>query len=182
MELKNIPIEQLHISRLNMRHGKKSPDVSDILPSVREKGILLPLIVRPEDDGFGVIAGGRRYRYGAIIREEGGAFEPPLCAVMGVGDDAQALEISLIENFARRDPDPFSEYETFAKLIKCGRTIDGIAATFGITPQVVKQRLALANLLPKIKEAYRADEIDDETVRHLTMATKSQQKDWLKLF
>jgi len=182
MELKNIPIEQLHISKLNMRHGRKSPDVSDILPSVREKGILLPLIVRPEDGNFGVVAGGRRYRCGEIIVEEGGAFEPPLCAVMGEGDDAEALEISLIENFARRHPDPFSEYETFARLIKCGRTIDGVAATFGITPQAVKQRLALANLLPKIKEAYRAEEIDDETVRHLTMATKSQQKDWLKLF
>jgi ParB family chromosome partitioning protein len=182
VELKHIPIEQLHISKLNMRYGRKSPDVSDILPSVREKGILLPLIVRPEGNDFGIIAGGRRYRCGEIIREEGTPFAPPLCAVMGEGDDAEAIEISLIENFARRDPDPFSEYETFARLIKHGRTVDGIAATFGITPQTVKQRLALANLLPKIKEAYRAEEIDDETVQHLTMATKTQQKEWLKLF
>lgn len=77
MELKNIPIEQLHISKLNMRYGRKSPDVSDILPSVREKGILLPLIVRPENGGFGIVAGGRRYRCGEIIREEGGEFAPP---------------------------------------------------------------------------------------------------------
>lgn len=182
MELKNIPLEQLHISKLNMRYGKKNPDVSDILPSIREKGILLPLIVRPEDNDFGVIAGGRRYRCGEIIRDEVGEFAPLLCAVMAEGDDADAIEISLIENFARRDPDPFSEYETFAKLVKAGRTVDGIAATFGVTPQTVKQRLALANLLPKIKEAYRAEEIDDETVQHLTMATKSQQKEWLALF
>ena len=182
MELKNIPIEQLHISKLNMRYGRKNPDVSDILPSVREKGILLPLIVRPEENGFGVVAGGRRYRCGEIIREEIGAFDPPMCAVMGEGDDAEALEISLIENFARRDPDPISEYETFARLVKCGRTVDHIAATFGVTPQTVKQRLALANLLPKIKDAHRAEDIDDETIQHLTMATKSQQKEWLKLF
>ncbi|HVT25490.1 MAG TPA: ParB/RepB/Spo0J family partition protein [Rhizomicrobium sp.] len=182
MELKTIPIEQLHISKLNMRYGRKNPDVSDILPSVREKGILLPLIVRPEDDGFGVIAGGRRYRCGEIIREEGTPFAPPLCAVMGEGDDAEAIEISLIENFARRDPDPFSEYETFARLVKAGRSVDGIAATFGVTPQTVKQRLALANLLPKIKDAYRAEDIDDETVQHLTMATKAQQKEWLALY
>jgi ParB family chromosome partitioning protein len=182
MELKNIPLEQLHISKLNMRYGRKSPDVSDILPSVREKGILLPLIVRPEDGSFGVVAGGRRYRCGEIIRDEGTPFASLLCAVMGEGDDAEAIEVSLIENFARRDPDPFSEYETFAKLIKCGRTVDGIGVTFGITPQTVKQRLALANLLPKIKEAYRAEEIDDETVQHLTMATKAQQKEWLALY
>ena len=182
MELKHIPIEQLHISKLNMRYGRKNPDVSDILPSIREKGILLPLIVRPEDNDFGVIAGGRRYLCGEIIAREGQKFDPPLCAVMADGDDAEAIEVSLIENFARRDPDPFSEYETFAKLIKCGRTVDGIAATFGVTPQTVRQRLALANLLPKIKDAYRAEDIDDETVQHLTMATRSQQKEWLALY
>lgn len=182
MELKHIPIEQLHISKLNMRYGRKNPDVSDILPSVREKGILLPLIVRPEDNDFGIIAGGRRYLCGEIIREEVGSFAAPLCAVMGEGDDAEAIEISLIENFARRDPDPISEYETFARLVKAGRSLDGIAATFGVTSQTVKQRLALANLLPKIKDAYRAEEIDDETIQHLTMATKAQQKEWLKLF
>jgi len=182
MELKTIPIEQLHISKLNMRYGRKNPDVSDILPSVRQKGILLPLIVRPEDDGFGVIAGGRRLRCGEIIRDEGIELAPPLCAVIGEGDDAEAIEISLIENFARRDPDPISEYETFARLVKAGRSLDGIAASFGVTPQTVKQRLALANLLPKIKDAYRAEAIDDETMQHLTMATKSQQKEWLALY
>lgn len=182
MEVKHIPLEQLHISKLNMRYGRKSPDVSDILPSVREKGILLPLIVRPEDNGFGVVAGGRRYRCGEIIREESGHFDAPRCYVMAEGDDADAIEISLIENFARRDPDPISEYETFARLVKAGRTVDGIAATFGVTPQTVKQRLALANLLPKIKDAYRAEELDDETIQHLTMATKAQQKEWLRLF
>jgi len=182
MELKHIPIEQLHISKLNMRYGRKNPDVSDILPSIREKGIIYPLIVRPEEDGFGVVAGGRRYRCGEIIQKETGSFAAPHCYVMAEDDDAEAVEISLIENFARRDPDPFSEYETFAKLVKCGRTTDGIAATFGVTPQTVKQRLALANLLPKIKDAYRADEIDDETIQYLTMATKAQQKEWLALF
>jgi ParB family chromosome partitioning protein len=182
MELRTIPIEQLHISKLNMRYGRKNPDVSDILPSVREKGILLPLIVRPEDEGFGVVAGGRRYRCGEIIREETGHFDAPRCYVMAEGDDAEAVEISLIENFARRDPDPISEYETFARLVKAGRTVDGIAPTFGVTPQTVKQRLALANHLPKIKDAYRAEEIDDETIQQLTMATNGQQREWLNLF
>ena len=98
------------------------------------------------------------------------------------GDDADAIEASLIENVARRNADPLTEYETFSRLIKEGRTIDGIAATFGITPLIVKQRLALANLLPKIKDAYRAEEIDAESIQHLTLATKVQQKEWLKLF
>jgi ParB family chromosome partitioning protein len=51
-----------------------------------------------------------------------------------------------------------------------------------MTNTMVKQRLALGNLLPKIRDAYRAEEIDDETVRHLTLASPGQQKKWLRLF
>jgi ParB family chromosome partitioning protein len=90
--------------------------------------------------------------------------------------------LSLLENVARRDPDPMREYETFVGLIKEGRTLDGIAATFGLTRTQVNQRLALGNLLPSIREAYRAEDVDDETVRHLTMASPTQQRKWLRLF
>ncbi|MER9527095.1 hypothetical protein NKI96_26540 [Mesorhizobium sp. M0292] len=53
--------------------------------------------------------------------------------------------------------------------------------TFGITDLKVKRILALGDLLPKIREAYRREEIDTEPVRHLTMSSKAQQKDWLAL-
>ncbi|TIT20060.1 MAG: chromosome partitioning protein ParB, partial [Mesorhizobium sp.] len=56
-----------------------------------------------------------------------------------------------------------------------------ISATFGITELQVKRSLALGELLPKIREAYRREEIDAETARYLTMASKAQQKDWLAL-
>ena len=56
-----------------------------------------------------------------------------------------------------------------------------IAATFALSPLQIKRILALGNLLPRIREAYRAEEIDAGTVRHLTLATKVQQKAWLAL-
>ena len=182
MEVKNIPIEQLHISKLNMRYGRKSPDVSDILPSIRAKGVLEPLIVRPEDGKYGVVAGRRRWFSLKAVKEKMGEVAPPPCAIIAEGDDAEAIEASLLENVARRDPDPMREYETFVRLIKEGRTVDGIAATFGMTVPQVRQRLALGNLLPKIRDAYRAEEVDDETVRHLTLASIAQQRKWLRLF
>lgn len=86
------------------------------------------------------------------------------------GDDAGALEASLIENFARLDPDEVSQWETFSRLIKEGRGVADIAATFGITELLVKRILALGDLLPKIREAYRREDIDAETARHLTMS------------
>lgn len=83
---------------------------------------------------------------------------------------------------ARLDPDEISQHECFVRLTKEGRSIADIAATFGITEIMVKRRLALGNLLPKIRDAYRNEEIDAETIRLLTLASKAQQKDWLALF
>ncbi len=182
MELAHIEFSQLKISKTNMRYRDPPPDVSDILPSIRAKGVLEPLLVRPEDGKYGVVAGRRRYFSLKELKQELGDVEPPPCAIMAEGDDAEAIEASLLENVARRDPDPMREYETFVRLIKEGRTVEGIGATFGMTTTQVKQRLALGNLLPKIREAYRAEEIDDETARHLTLASPAQQRKWLRLY
>ncbi|ESW63570.1 hypothetical protein NKK52_31415 [Mesorhizobium sp. C277A] len=68
-----------------------------------------------------------------------------------------------------------------SRLVRQGRTVLDIAVTFGITDLKVKRILALGDLLPKIREAYPREEIDTEPVRHLTMSSKAQQKDWLAL-
>ncbi|ESZ73735.1 hypothetical protein X727_02630 [Mesorhizobium sp. L103C119B0] len=68
-----------------------------------------------------------------------------------------------------------------SRLVRQGRTVLDIAVTFGTTDLKVKRILALGDLLPKIREAYRREEIDTEPVRHLTMSSKAQQKDWLAL-
>ena len=60
MELAHIELGKLKISKCNMRYRDPPPDVSDILPSIRAKGVLQPLIVRAEDGKFGVVAGRRR--------------------------------------------------------------------------------------------------------------------------
>jgi ParB family chromosome partitioning protein len=184
MQLTHIDIGKLSVSALNMRHGKKAPDTSDLLPSIRARGVLVPLLVRPngESDRFEIIAGRRRYFAAKTVADEQGEVAPLPCAVMEPGDDAAALEASLIENIARLDPDAMSQYETFVRLTREGRSVAAIAATFGITERMVSQRLALGNLLPRIRDAYRAEEIDAETVRHLTLASKAQQKEWLALF
>ena len=184
MELKHIEIEQLTPSKLNMRHGKKPPKIDDILPSIRKVGIFVPLLVRPNgsDDHYEIVAGRRRYFCAMKVIEEQGEMEPLPCAVMAPGDDAAALEASLLENSARLDPDPMTQHVTFARLVKEGRNPADIAETFGLTEIMVERRLALGNLLPKIREAYQDDKIHDSTVRYLTMATAKQQRDWFKLF
>jgi ParB family chromosome partitioning protein len=190
MKLDFLSLDKLHRSRANMRFAKKLPDVSDILPSVRRRGIIQPIIVRPEpneagEDSFGVVAGDRRFTAAIIVaaeaREAGTDPEPIACAILEDGDDADALEASMIENMGRLDPDEVKQWESFAALVKKGRTVDDIAATFGLPDQMVRRVLALGNLLPRIRTLYRQEQIDGATVRHLTMASKAKQVEWLTL-
>lgn len=184
MKLDHIALDRLSISPANMRGGKKPPDITGILPSVRARGIFMPLLVRPNgsDTTFEIVAGSRRFLAAQVVAGETGCAEPLPCAIMEAGDDAAALEASLIENLARLAPDEVTQWESFTRLVKEGRSVDDISMTFGIPELTVKRILALGNLLPRIRQLYRAEEIDATSVRHLTMATKAQQKTWLALY
>lgn len=184
MQLENIDLTKLSVSPANMRNAKKPPDISDILPSVRVRGVLVPLLVRPNGSAntFEIVAGRRRYHAATTVAEEGGSDGPLPCAILEEGDDAAALEASLIENLVRENPDEVTQWEQFTQLVKKGRKAAEIADTFGMDEKMVGRILALGNLLPPIRKAYRAEEIDAATVRHLTLASKAQQKAWLALF
>lgn len=183
MQLRHIHIAHLTVSAANMR-GKGKVDIANILPSVRARGILVPLMVRPNGspETFEIVAGKRRYHAAlAVAQENGGECEPLPCAVLDDADDAAALEASLIENVARLDPDEGARWETFTRLVKEGRSAEDIALTFGLTELQVKRTLALGNLTPRIRQLYRDQQIDAVTVKHLTLASKAQQKEWLAM-
>lgn len=167
-----------------MRSGKKPPDVSDILPSILKRGVISPLFVRPNCNPghFEIVAGKRRYFASLEAARQGQDGVTLPCITLGDGDDAEALEVSMIENMLRQNPDQVTQWESYTRLVKEGRSVEDIAATFALTELQVKRILALGNLLPRIREAFRAEEIDAGTVKHLTLATKAQQKAWLALF
>jgi ParB family chromosome partitioning protein len=96
-------------------------------------------------------------------------------AILADVDDAAAIEASMIENIARLDADEVTQWETFTRLVKEGRGVEDIAATFGLPDLTVRRVLALGNLLPRIRDLY-AGTRSTGTVRHLTLATKSQQR------
>ena len=181
-ELTHIPLDQLNVSKLNMRHGRKKPDVSDILPSIREKGIRQTLLVRREGDDFGVIAGRRRYFALLELAKETGTNPLVPCAVMSEEDSASAIEASIIENVARLPATEMEQYMAFRKLADEGKQPEDIANFFGVTELLVRRVLALAGLAAPIRKLYAGDEIDRETIRALTLATPAQQADWLILW
>ena len=64
MKLAHIQLCKLSVSKTNMRYAKRPPDVSDILPSIRKRGVIVPVIVRPNgsEETFEIVAGARRCR------------------------------------------------------------------------------------------------------------------------
>jgi ParB family transcriptional regulator, chromosome partitioning protein len=182
MELMHIPLTELKIAKTNVRHGVKKADYKDLIPSIKERGILQPLLVRANGEGYEIVAGRRRFLAACEVERDGTAIEAVPCAIMAKGDDAAAVEASLIENVAHLPMDDMDQFEAFQRLLKEGRSVEDIAHIFGVTELTVKRRLAIANLHPKIRTLYRAEDIDAETLRALTLATKQQQKDWLVLW
>lgn len=180
--LKSIPLSELRISKLNMRHSRKKPDVADILPSIRESGIRQTLLVRKEGDHYGVVAGRRRYFALKEIEKETG--ETPLvpCAIMIEDDAASAIAASVIENIGRLPASEMEQYSAFKRLHDEGRSVDEIVAFFGVTELLVRRVLALASLAEPIRKLYAEDEIDRETIRALTLAADDQQAEWLRLY
>ncbi len=199
MSLVFIDQDRLSVSKTNMRFGRKAPDVSDILPTVRKRGVIQTLLVRPnpvpsgvegcQDGHYEIVAGARRFHAAQIVAQErrlaegdAAEAEPLPCRILSETDDAAAIEASMIENLARLDADEVTQWETFTRLVREGRDVDDIAATFGLPDLTIRRVLALGNLLPRIRSLYAAEKIDRATVRHLTLASKSQQRSWLALF
>ena len=180
MELQHIKIDDLKTTAINVRK-KGGKDIDDLVPSIRSLGIIQPLLVRKNCEGYEVVAGQRRYHALVKLSQES-EIDPVPCIIMSEGDDALAIEASLAENIARLPMDEIDQYRAFSALVKEGKSVDDIASQFGITQRLVQQRLAIANLISPILTLYRNEDIQGETVRILTMATKRQQKAWLALY
>ena len=182
LQLKTIPLTELHVSKLNMRHGRKKPDISDILPSIREHGVRQTLLVRLEGNGYGVIAGRRRFFAVQEVAKETGKPGKIPCALLRESDDAIAVEASLLENVARLPASEMEQFTAFKRLSDEGRSVDDIGTQFGVTELYVRRVLALASLIAPIRRLYDQEKIDVRTIRALTLASEDQQAEWMTLY
>jgi ParB family chromosome partitioning protein len=129
---------------------KSFGDIGDLVSSIKEKGILEPVLVRPSGEKFQIIAGERRYR--ASI--EAGLSQIP-CIELDV-DDRGVLEISLIENLQRLDLDPFEESEGLHKLAeKFLYTHEEIARKLGKSRTSITETLSLNNIPLELRDLCR---------------------------
>ena len=158
-----IPLNKLKKSANNARKTPHSEaSIEAYAASIAAKGILQNLVVEPELDGDGTATGfyfvtigeGRRLaQLLRVKRKEIKKTEPIRCIVDTANDPH---EISLDENVTRENMHPADQFEAFKKLAEeRGFGAEEIAARFGVTPHVVRQRLRLGAVSPKLMEIYR---------------------------
>jgi ParB family transcriptional regulator, chromosome partitioning protein len=139
-------VKDIHCSGAPLREDVGPID--DLLLSIREKGVLEPIVVRPIQEGFEVVAGNRRLE---ACRRLGIRKVP--CHIVGL-DDKQAYEISLIENLQRRNLNPIEEARAFKKYVdEYGYgSLSELARRIGKSEPYVSKRISLLNLPKDVRE------------------------------
>ncbi len=142
-----IPVDQI---RPNPDQPRKAlGDLRELTESIREKGVLEPLLVRfmPREDCYYIISGERRYH----ASRAAGLREVP--AIEKMADDAETLEIALIENMQRKDLTPFEEAEGLHRLAEqFDYTHDDVAKKLGKSRSSVSETLILRNIPDPIRK------------------------------
>jgi ParB/RepB/Spo0J family partition protein len=144
-----LALSQLHESKLNPRKSYDKDRLAELTASIKTKGVLQPIVTRPNADGFEVVCGARRLR----AAREAGLTEIP--AVVRELSDVEALEVAVIENLQRADVHEIEEAEGYEQLMKLHKqTADDLAAKVGKSKAYVYARLKLLALSPAGRKAF----------------------------
>ena len=177
-DIRDIPLSQLELSPANVRKTPADDSAfTELKASIAAHGLLENLIARamePGADGpgrYAVIAGGRRLAAMQALAAEGALDEDHPVPCRMIGDIVAAEEVSLAENSVRAAMHPADQVEAFRRLADAGSTAAAIAARFGVSERTVEKRLRLGNAAPVLLEAYRAGEIDLDTLMAFAVTT-----------
>lgn len=143
-----IPVERIEPNPENPRLAFDEDSLAELAASIREHGVLQPILVRPlEENRFQLIAGERRWRASQL------AGQPTIPALVEQIDDDTALEIAIIENLQREDLSPLDEAAMYDRMIKDhGYSIRKLAEKLGKDKGYLENRLRLADAPPEIRE------------------------------
>lgn len=152
-----VPIEQIDPNPNQPR--QVMGDLSELMASIAEKGILEPLLVRQHHDRFQIIAGERRYQAAVQV----GLQEIPV--VIRDADDQEAVELALVENLQRKDLTPFEEGEALCTLVQRGMyTHDELARRLGKSRSAITESLSLNKMPEEVKNLCRLADISSKSL------------------
>ncbi len=134
-------------------------DLSELMSSIAEKGIIEPLVVRQRGDRYQIVAGERRYQAAVQV----GVRDLPV--VIRDVDDTEVIELALVENIQRKDLTAFEEAEALQALAeKCGYTHEDLARRLGKSRTSITESLAIAGMPEDVRQLCRLADISSKSL------------------
>jgi len=169
-QIREVPTNRILPNPAQPRLSYEEDSLVELADSIREHGVLQPILVRPVGSQFELIAGERRWRASRMAQRDS------IPAIVVEFDDETALEVSIIENLQREDVSPLEEAAMFRKMTDLGYTLRQLAQKIGKDKGYVENRIRLAEAPPEIRElvslrkdtlshAYELMKVPDERTR-----------------
>ena len=180
---RDIPFDKLLLSQSNVRRIKAGVSIEELAEDIARRGLLQGLNVRAVTDAggaptglFEIPAGGRRYRaLELLVKQKRLARTAPVPCVIREGGVAE--EDSLAENVQRAPLHPLDQFRAFLALREKGQGEEEIAAAFFVPVAVVKQRLRLASVSPKLLDVYAEDGMTLDQLMAFTVNADHQRQE-----
>ena len=152
--VQNVPLTKIRPSALQPRKQFSEESLKELADSIREQGIVQPLIVRPRGEFFELIAGERRWRAATLLNL------PEVPVIAREADDRSVLELALIENLQRENLNPIEEAHGYAQLSEQFQlTQEEISTKVGKSRAVVANALRLLKLPPSVQSLVREGQL-----------------------
>lgn len=149
-------------NRFQPREKFDDTDLQELATSIREHGVIQPIIVRKVGDKYEIIAGERRFRASQL------AGRTTIPAIIRNIDDKESAKIALLENLQRKNLTSIEEARTYQTILKLDNlTQEELAETLGKSQSAVANKLRLLNLTPEVQDALLKEEISERHARSL---------------
>lgn len=152
--LLTLPIDAIERSAAQPRKQFEEAKLEELAASIREHGVVEPILVRRHGAKYRIVAGERRWR----AAQRAGLQEIP--AVVREASDRQAFELALVENLQRADLNPIEEAEAYEVLSRDGQTQDDIAKRVGKDRSTVANALRLLKLPGEVRDLVKVGQLD----------------------
>lgn len=161
-EILNINVDLIVPNRFQPRLTFDEVALNELANSIKEHGILQPLVLRKLGDKYEIIAGERRYKASTLI----GLKEVP--AIVIEVDDKKSSELAVVENIQRKELSALEEANSYKKLLDMGQlTQEELANKMGKTQSTIANKLRLLNLCPEVQNSILKNEISERHGRSL---------------
>lgn len=169
-----IPIEDIIPNRFQPRLAFDEEGLKELSESIKQHGIIQPLVLRRLGNKYEIIAGERRFKASTMA----GLKTVP--AIISDIDDNQSAEIALVENIQRRNLTPIEEAKSYRNLLDRGyMTQEQLAEKMGVSQSSIANKLRLLNLAPEVQDALLQEKISERHARSLLALPKEEQAAWL---